>query len=163
MTVSATIAGVEYDVFPGSLQPENRVDDRDTLTLNVLDDAGTALFQKFQPIVVTDSILGTIFTGIINTPTMQQILWPATKKIWQLQCVDQAYRLDKELSNWTYKNQYAGTILAHQLQTYSAADHVSAEFALRWEELYTAWQQGTLSGTTATTNTSTGNVGAGDL
>ena len=163
MSVTATIGGVEYGVIPGSIQPENRVDDRDTLTISVLDTAGTTLFQKYQPVVVTDSILGTIFTGIISTPTMQQILWPANQKIWQLQCVDQAYRLDKELSNWTYKDQYAGTILAHQLQTYSAADHVSAAFALRWEELYTSWQQGTLSGTTATTNTSTGNSGAGDL
>ena len=163
MSVTATIGGVEYGVIPGSIQPENRVDDRDTLTLNVLDVAGTTLFQKYQPVVLTDSILGTIFTGIINTPTMQQILWPANQKIWQLQCVDQAYRLDKELSNWTYKDQYGGTILAHQLQTYSAADHVSAEFALRWEELLSAWQQGTLSGTLATTNTSTGNPGSGDL
>lgn len=163
MTVTATIAGVSYGIMTNSIQPENRVDDRDTLTISVLDTAGTALFQKYQPVVLTDSILGTIFTGIINTPTMQQILWPANQKIWQLQCVDQAYRLDKELSNWTYKDQYAGTILAHQLQTYSAADHVSAAFALRWEELMSAWAQGTLSGTTATNNTSTGNVGAGDL
>ena len=49
MSLSATIAGVEYGVYETTLKITHQVDQQDTFSLDILDTSGTAVFTKFQP------------------------------------------------------------------------------------------------------------------
>ena len=163
MSLTATIAGVSVDLKQGALSRPDRIDEHTTCTVTVVDTAGTALYQKGQPIVITDSILGTIFTGFVNQPQATK-LYPNAGLLWNLTCIGKGdYLAAKRTSNRTYANQYAGTIAVDQVQRYLSAEGVTAKAALRWDEMQTDWAAGTLTGTTATTNAGDGNPGDGDL
>ncbi len=161
MSIIATIGSTQI-VLEGSPNLQDRIDQRTQFSLTVIDQVGTALFEKGQPVTITDSILGVLFTGFVNQPSCQ-LLYPSTQKLWTLACVDNTSLLDNPTSNKTYTNQFAGTIVVDQIQRYAAADGVTCAAALRWDQQLTEWQQGTLSGTIAATNATDGNPGDGDL
>lgn len=166
-TLTITISGNAVQVIEGSLQLKSRVDDKDSCTFTVRDDSGTAAYSKGQPVVVTDSVLGKLFTGFINKPTATN-LYPNATNLWSMDCVNQFYVAAKKATQpkkrgGKHKNQPAGAIAANQIQQYLEPDGVSGNFGLDWSELQTDWQSGVLTGTTGATNTSTGNPGAGDL
>lgn len=162
MSTTATVNGTVYPVQENTLKWSDKIDERSTLTLNILDSSGTATFTKYDPITVVDSVLGTIFDGIVNQPQVTR-LWPSTTCNWQLNCVDPTYRLDKIISGQTYTNQYACTIFGDQITRYGAAESISAPLAMRWDQRLTEWQQGTLTNVVASTNAGDGNTGDGDL
>lgn len=163
MSLTVTVAGVVYDVAETSITLSDKIDEQSTIRINVYDFDGTVTFQKYDSILVEDSAHGVLFRGIVNQPQLTQMYYPSNKKNWELDCIDETYRLSKITSDKNYANQYAGIIAADQIQRYGDAEGISGAFALRWDELESEWQQGTLSGTTVTTNASDGNVGDGDL
>lgn len=161
MSLTVLIAGNTVDVQ--SIQRPDKIDQHTTLTITVIDSSGTAFYQRGQPITVTDSILGTIFTGYVAQPQMR-VLYPSPQKLWTLVCTQRGdYLAAKRTSNKIYSNQFAGTIFIDQIQRYLSAEGITAKAALRWDELQTDWAAGTLSNTIATTNATDGNPGDGDL
>jgi hypothetical protein len=161
MSLSCTIANVSVDVQ--SISRPDPIDQKTICTITVLDSVGTAFYQRGMPVTITDSILGSIFTGYVHSPKMVP-LYPNVNKLWTIDCVQRGdYLANKRTSNKTYANQFAGTIAVDQVQRNGATEGLSANAALRWDELETDWQAGTLTNTLATTNATDGNPGDGDL
>lgn len=170
-TLTVKISGVSQQIIDNSLKIRSRVDDKDSCVFTVRDDTGTLAFTKGQPVSVDDSVLGNLFKGFINKPTCTN-LYPNATNLWSMDCVNQFYVAAKKATSTTgtrrhrggkHKNQHSGAIVANQIQEYLAPEGVSGNFGLDWSELQTDWQMGTQTGVAATTNTSTGNEGAGDL
>lgn len=146
-----------------SIQRPDRIDEHTTLTITIRDDAGTALYEKGNPISVTDSILGNLFTGYVSQPHMEN-LYPNVTNLWTLACLQEGdYLAAKRTSNWAYANQQAGVIAVHQIQEFGSAEGLVVHAALRWDEKQTDWASGTLTNCAATTNATNGNPGGGDL
>lgn len=162
MAMTATIAGAPVTVMNTSPNLDDRIEERTRFSFTVIDLAGTATYSKGQPVEITDSILGTVFTGFVNQPKAT-LLYPNPARMWAIDCVDETWLADKRTSNKIYKNQFAGTIAVDQIQRYGSADGLTCNAALRWDELETDWTAGTLSNTAATTNATDGNAGDGDL
>jgi hypothetical protein len=139
------------------------IDQKTICTITVIDAAGTAFYERGQPVLITDSILGTVFTGVVHSPQMT-LLYPSVEKTWVIDCVQRGdYLSGKRTSNRSYANQYGGTIVVDQIQRYGEEEGLAANAALRWDEAQGDWTSGTLANTVATVNASNGNVGAGDL
>ncbi|BCL83168.1 hypothetical protein ccbrp13_56330 [Ktedonobacteria bacterium brp13] len=161
MSLTASIAGVLVGVQ--SISRPDQIDQKTTCTITVIDSAGTAFFERGQPVTITDSILGTVFTGFVHNPQMT-LLYPSVEKMWTIDCIQKGdYLSAKRTSNKTYNNQYSGTVVVDQIQRYGASEGLLANAALRWDELEADWASGTLSNTVATTNATDGNPGDGDL
>lgn len=169
--LTVKISGTAVSIQENSLKITSRVDDKDSCQFIVLDSTGTAAYTKGQPVRVTDSQLGLLFSGYINKPTATNA-YPNATNYWSIDCVNKFVLLAKRSSSNTTKkkhrggkhvNQHAGTIAANQIKEYVEPEGVTGNFGLDWSELQTDWQSGTLTSVAATTNTSTGNEGAGDL
>jgi hypothetical protein len=161
MSLSATIAGNSVSV--SAISRPDLIDQKTICTITVIDAAGTAFYERGQPVVVTDSILGTIFEGVVHSPAMT-LMYPSVSKSWSIDCVQRGdYLSGKRTSNRSYNNQYAGTVVVDQVQRYGSAEGLAANAALRWDETQGDWTSGTLTNTVGTTHASNGNAGAGDL
>lgn len=162
--LTATIASVGYAIQNNSLKFSDKVNQRSTCSFTLVDAAGTASFSKGQPVVISDSVLGTLFSGFVNKPKAN-VLYPNASRRWTIDCLDQIWCADKVVSDIVYNNQPASVILCDQLQTILAAEGVTGAYALDYEHYETDWAAGgaTLSGVVATANTGDGNVGDGDL
>lgn len=169
--VIVTIAGSTVTIRESTLNIKKRVDDKDTATFTIVDSTGTLAFSKGQTVSIDDAVLGNLFTGYINKPTATN-LYPNATNEWSVDCVNKFYVAAKKSTANTptkkhrggkHKNQQSGAIVANQIKEFLAPDGVTGNFGLDWSELQTDWQTGTQSGVVATTNTSTGNEGAGDL
>lgn len=169
--LTVKISGTTVTIAENSLKITSRVDDKDSCQFTVIDSSGTAAYTKGQPVRVTDSQLGLLFSGYINKPTATNA-YPNATNYWSIDCVNKFVVLAKRTSSNTTKkkhrggkhtNQHAGTIAANQIKEYVEPEGVTGNFGLDWSELQTDWQSGTLTSVAATTNTSTGNEGAGDL
>lgn len=171
-TLTVLVGGSPVDVIDSSLQITSRVDDKDKCTFTLKDDSGTLAFQKGQTVKVSDSALGTLFSGYINKPTCTN-LFPNPTNLWSVDCVNHFYVAAKKATSQPHTGrrrrggkhtrQHSGTIAALQIKEYLEPSGVSGNFGLDWTELQTDWQAGTLSGATAATNLTTGNLGAGNL
>lgn len=172
-TCTVTISGSSVTLQEGSLQITSRVDDKDKATFTVIDSSGTLAFNRGQPVRITDSVQGLLFSGYINKPTATN-LYPSATNMWSMDCVNKFVTAAKKAAKPTsstgkrhkggkHKNQHSGTIVANQIKEYVEPEGVTGNFGLDWTELQSDWQSGTLSGVVGAANTSTGNVGAGDL
>jgi hypothetical protein len=173
MTLTVTIAGSARVLQEGTLSIKHRVDDKDTAQFTVRDDSGTLAFSKGQTVSIVDNSLPNpnLFSGYLNKPTCTN-LFPNATNLWSMDCVSQFYVAAKKSTTTTkakpkrggkHVKQQSGAIVANQIQQYLAPDGIVGNFGLDWSELQTDWQTGIQSGVVAATNTSTGNVGAGDL
>lgn len=166
-TITITISGTTTSIDRDTLQIVSRVDDHDQCTFSLVDDTGTKVYQRGQPVTVVDSTLGTLFSGYISKPNMVN-LYPNAANRWTVTCIDQFYLLAKNASKKRYKKldstgYKAGAIAADQIQRYLASDGVTGNFALRWDETQSDWSAGTLTNVTAATNLTSGNPSGGDL
>lgn len=166
MTLSITISGGAVTPLEGTLQINQRVDDKDSCSFSLDDASGTLTYQQGQPVVVTDSVQGTLFSGFIYKPTAVKLV-PNAHQRWNIQCRNQWYHATKKASKKRYKKRSgsykAGAIVANQIQQYLAPDGVQGNFSLSWTEQQSEWQSATLSGVTAATNLTNGNPNGGNL
>lgn len=162
MSLTATIGNNNINLFEGTWKMSDKIDQQGQCNFTIIDTTGLASFSKYQPVVVTDSITGVIFDGIVDKAKATK-LYPNAHRMWSITCTDETYLLSKRTSRKQYKAQFAGTIVADQIQRYGASEGVTGAFALDWDEQFVDWQAGILSGTTATTNASNNNPGDGDL
>lgn len=163
-TLTITIAGTAVPVKESSLKISGKIDQRTTCTFSVMDANGAYAFSKGQPVVVSDSVLGTLFTGYINKPKAINY-YPSAYLQWDVDCVDQMWLADKRTSNSIYGNQQAAVILCDQLENIVSAEGVTGAYALDYNHFLTDWTAGssTLNNVVAAMTSGDGNVGDGDL
>jgi hypothetical protein len=142
----------------GSLSIADTLDQRSTCTFVVIDPTGTQHYQPGQPVLVTDSVNGLLFSGYIDN-SQERNLYPQPHILSTIQCIDQHYLADKRVVQKNYANQYAGDIAADLLHTYLAAEGVNlSNLASRSDHYQADWGQGTLSGVVAASNVNDGNL-----
>src|SRR5258708_15502186 len=163
--VVITIGGNQVVFDEDTFQLKLKLDERWRFQFTVLDYAGTQQFSYRQQVVVTDAKLGILFAGFVADVKQDKTNITANNPgiEHQIDCIDNRGLVDKRTSNWFYANQQAGVIAVHQWQKYLMAEGITAAAALRWDEQFTDWQQGTLTNTVATTNAYDSNPGDGDL
>lgn len=160
--ITTTIAGNEAQLLNHRMDLQDRIDEQTTLTIGVYDPDGTLTLTQHQPITIVDDTAGTLYAGYIDD-WAATLLYPQPARIWSLTCSDQTKLLSRHTSKKRYGSHATGLIAVDQVQRYASDDGMVCHAALRWDELLSDWEAGTLSGTVATSNASNGNEGGGDL
>ncbi len=163
-TLTITVSGTPIAFIQDSLKISQKINTRTSCTFTILDTLGTAVYVKGQPVVVSDSVLGVLFSGFVNKPVAIN-LYPNPHRLLTIDCLDQVWLADKRVSNTIYNNQQAAVIVCDQTQTILSQEGVTGAYALDYNHYETDWAAGgaSLSGVVATANTGDGNVGDGDL
>lgn len=153
-----TVAGTSYTAKDdNSFKIRDRQNERSQYDFTLTDTTGTATFSKGQKVVVTDSTLGTLFTGVIHTAKPLNLI-PQPYVDWSINCTDLHYDADKRTINKNYTNQYAGTITMDMHAKVLAAEGITSNSSYRLDTTNTDFNAGTLTSVVGTLN-----VGDGDL
>lgn len=151
--LTLTIAGTTYPILnDGNFKLSSKVDQTSELDVTVLDTGSTYSFSKGQQVTLSDTLQGTLFTGYVSTNQITHAPGTSSVRFHQLVCTDNHFIAMKRTTNKTYKNQYAGVVVAGMVNDVLAAEGVTANYAIRDDNTQTEFAQGTLSGTTATSN-----------
>ncbi len=155
--VTVSISGTSVQVLEGSFEIDDQINAVSTCMFTVRDDTGLAMYVKGQPVSVTDSVKGVLFTGYIATVDRENKR-PNALIFSKIACTDQhQLAANRTYSGPEYMNEYAGVIACDQLNTL-APEGITAQYASKRETTQTQFATGTLSNTLATDN-----VGTGDL
>lgn len=131
------------------------LDQRSILTLTGEDVNGTLSYQRGQPVMFSDHDLGLLYTGYVNSDKVSK---PAAGGAAQLEhmltMMDHHYDADKRANVANYLNWTAGDMVCDFIQSTLSQEGITGAFALESDYTPTAFSQGTLSGTVATTTTS---------
>lgn len=138
MSITVTINGSAVSVMERSLKISSKVNQRASPSFTVYDAAGTALYKKGMPVVITDSGLGVLFEGYVDAAKASN-LYPQAANKWQITCKDMIWLADKRVSNSLYANQYTGMIACDQVQTILSQEGVWGAFALDYNHQLTDW------------------------
>lgn len=157
MTLTVTIATNPVTLQEGSLELDLQINSRSTCKFNVVDSTGVLHILNGQQLTVTDSILGLLFAGFIDT-SEEDNQSPSSTNIIQVTAKDNHYLADKRLALADYTNMLAGDIVTDLLATVLSAEGVTSGYAYRSDRTQTAFAQGTLSGTTAQDNITPGDL-----
>ena len=156
MSITATINGSSVSVKDSSFKATNQIQQRSTASF-IVEDAGSNHYTNGMPVVVSDSILGTLFAGFIDSDDENNLLPNANNEI-TIQCKDYHYLADKRRVTSDYSNMLSGDITLDLLSNYLVTEGVTAPYAYRSDASQANWGQGTLSGTTATNNIAPGDL-----
>lgn len=159
MTIAqtVTISGSTVSVLETMLKPKYTLDQRKIVSFTVRDDTGTLLIQIGQPVTITDSVSGLLFSGYVNDAMMTNLFPNATNTI-AVQCVDNKSLADAIYAKKDYVEEYGGDIACDLVANYLSSKGVTAAFALRRDTTLSQFGQGTLSSVIGANN-----VGDGDL
>src|SRR5258708_644685 len=152
--VVITIGGSQVVFDEDTFQLKLKLDERWRVQFTVLDYTGAQPISDPQQVSWTEATVGVLFVEFFADVKQDKTNITANNPgiEHQIDCIDNRGLVDKRTSNWFYANQQAGVIAVHQWQKYLAAEGITAAAALRWDEQFTDWQQGTLTNTVATTN-----------
>ena len=163
-SLSVKIAGVEYaTIIPdakGNINgnpfvQNDKIEERSTCQFTIYDANGTYSFKKGQSVVVTDTIEGAIFTGIIQSVKRTTDVWPHVYH--EISCSDKTAIIDGKTSNKTYTNQYSGAIAVDQVKD-EWVNGITANFAVDTDTTQADFSAGNLNGTVAANNVGDGNL-----
>jgi hypothetical protein len=160
--LSCTIGGVAVLIKNGSFSVSGQIETRSTMTITIEDPIGTPSFQPRQPVVLSDSVQGILFSGYVSTSKPNRVApstagaSPTIEHI--VTVINNHYRADKQANQQNYANAYAGDIALDFWRRALQAEGVVANAAIRRDATVADFNQGILSGTVATSN-----VGDGDL
>lgn len=159
-TLTITIAGTQIIFAEDSFKLSPKLDERWRCQFTVLDYTGTSFYDQEELVVVTDSVLGTLFTGYIADVKQDKSNTLSSAAIeHQIDCIDNRHKADKRTSNILYSDPtYAGKIVTDMVSTVLAAEGVVAYYATQETATKADWAAGTLTNVSATNN-----VGDGDL
>lgn len=99
------VAGVEINsvavqIVKGSLNIDNRIEERSTASFTVEDIAGTGVYQQGQEVQIYDPDVTLIFSGVIDKPdTTRQA--PSGELLHPIRCADNHYFADKRLAAYS--------------------------------------------------------------
>lgn len=152
-TLTLTIAGVPYPILnDGSFKLITKIDETSELDLTILDVNSVWIFSKGQQVTLTDTLQGTLFTGFVSTSEITKLPGASSVRYHQLVCIDNHFIALKRTTNKTYTNQYAGVVVAGMINDVLALEGVTANYAIDEDSTQANFAQGTLSGTSATSN-----------
>lgn len=152
-TLTLTIAGTTYDILnDGNFKLITKIDESSELDLTIRDNNSAFLFQKGQQVTLTDTLQGTLFKGYVSTSEITKAPGPSSLRYHQLVCIDNHFIALKRTTNKTYTNQYAGVVVAGMVNDVLALEGVTANYAIREDDTQAGFAQGTLAGTSATSN-----------
>lgn len=162
--LTVTVASTGVAIANNTWKLSDKIDQVSSLNFTIVDSTGANTYSKGQPVVASDSVYGTLFTGYLNKPKANN-LYPNTTRKWACDCTDQTWLAAKRQSTSVYNQQQAAVILCDQLQHILAVENLTGQYALDYNHFETDWAAGgaTLSNVVATTNNGDGNVGDGDL
>src|SRR5712692_5305025 len=89
-----TITGTTTYIREGTFELDDQIDQRTTCKFTVFDATGTQHYTKGQPVVVSDSVLGVLFTGFVNG-SAETNLYPNPGIESQIDCIDNHSLADK--------------------------------------------------------------------
>jgi len=136
----------------------NALDERQRLKIDAIDYTGTLHFQKGAQVLVTDPLLGTIYSGYLYTDK-EVPMYPSGAIVHSLDCVDQHYLADKRTATYTITTPLAaGVHVVKQWHDVLAAEGVNANAAYRLDTTQTDFNQGVLSNVIGTLNVGDGNL-----
>lgn len=151
LTFTIQIAGTTYDIKEGAIDFHPQIEQRTKLTFTVLDPSNAFTFQKGQQITLTDSASTISFTGTISTSIKYRV-GTGNFRQHDIDCNDLHQVADERTTNRIYNGQYAGVIMAGMANDVLSGDGVTANYAIREDNTQAEFGQGTLSGTSATSN-----------
>lgn len=158
MSASITIGGVPYIMDESTYDQLNTVSERQRLKVNVFDYAGTTHFVKGEQVVVTDPVLGVVFTGYIYTDKEIPI-YPSSGIIHQLDCIDLHYVTDKRSVTKKYTAPiYAGVIIVEQIALILEGEGLAQNYAYHLDSTQADFSQGNLINTISATSLGNGDV-----
>lgn len=159
-TISCTIGGSAVNILEQSFKIDNPLDARGVLSFTVVDSAGTANFTRGLPVIFSDSVAGTLYTGAVahSQPKKQSPDPNNPTLLHTVTCMDNHYLADKVANYQNYTGWLAGNIVLDFLNRGLGAEGVIANYAYSRDTTQSDFMQGIFSNTVAT-----GNVGDGDL
>lgn len=149
--LTASIAGTIYPVLNTTYGLDDKVDERSAVRLSFYDPNASYAFQFGQPVMITDTLEGIKFTGFVMKPVTTKYDGQAALN-WTVDCADNEFLAGKKTSNRIITNQFAGVAAASMVNDHLSQDGVTANYALRDDNSQSDFNQGTLAGTTATSN-----------
>lgn len=127
MSFAVNIAGANYNALENKVMIQDRAESRSNAKIQIFDDkAGGSFFsfEPFQSVTITDTNGDTAFSGVILKP-VARLLSPTTR-IWDLQCTDNHYYVDKRIVARAYTNQTAGAIVNDLINNVFSAEGITA-------------------------------------
>ena len=117
-----TIGGTEVAIRSGTLEMEDSIDERSTLSFVVLDEDGDQEYSKGQPVYLIDE-LRAIFGGVVENvyTTVKQ---PSGYKLHEIECIDWHYLADKRVVAEAYEDTQPGVIVKAIVDDYLADEGV---------------------------------------
>ncbi len=155
--MTATIGGASVDILEQTWQLSDKVDEQSRCSFTVLDPTGNASFSKGQPVVLTDSVQGVLYKGYVNKPKAVKMP-PNAHRMWSIDCIDNVYLAMKRTSNKAYINQYAGTIVADQINSILSQEGITGAYAIDFDSTTAEWGDGTLTNVVPTSNVDDGDL-----
>src|SRR5579859_448081 len=158
MPATCLIGGVSYIMIEDQHDLTTNVDERGRFQCDVIDYSGTAHFTPRMQVVISDPVLGIIFSGYLNSDK-EVLEYPSGAILHTIDCVDPRYLADKRTYTRTYATPAsAGKIVIDQLHDVLSAEGVATNYALHFDTTPSDFTAGILSNTSGTAN-----VGDGDL
>jgi hypothetical protein len=150
-TLTITVNSVPIQAQQGSVSVEKLIDDAKTCKMVINDQSMTASYVKGQRVLVSDTILGKLFSGYIWTANPKRDT-DTTFGSWDVYCIDETYLAKKRLNYINYQNRMAGDMVVDMAWRYLQAEGVNIFYATRRETTMADFQQGNLSSVVATAN-----------
>lgn len=127
MSFEVQIGGVAYDALENKVKITDKAEARSNAKIQIFDDKAGGSFFSFEPyqsVQITDTNGDVAFKGVVLKP-VARLLSPTTR-IWDLQCTDNHYYVDKRIIARAYTNQTAGAIVRDLITNVFSAEGVSA-------------------------------------
>lgn len=148
--------GITLPIKDQSFTIADGLDQRSILTLTGEDVAGNLAFQRGMPVMLSDHDQGLLYAGAVNSDKDTKI--SADPTILQtehaLTFMDAHYLADKRANQVDYSNLTAGDIACDFIDKKLSQEGVTGAYAIESDYSPTAFSQGTLTNTVATTTTS---------
>lgn len=157
MAASLTIGTTTYPsiaIIEDQYDQTDNLQERGGLQCDIIDYVGVH-FQRGEQVIVTDPVLGTIFSGFVDTDK-ERPLYPSGYIYHTINCMGMHYLADKRTYTATYSTSaLAGKIAVDILSNVLTIEGIVQNFAVRNDNDVTTWSEGNLSNVVATTNLTT--------
>jgi hypothetical protein len=149
-------SGSGISVRDQSFTLADAIDQRSILTLTGEDSNGSLSYQRGMPVMLSDHDAGLLYTGYVNSDKVSKPT--AGNSSAQLEhaltFMDHHYDADKRANTTNYLNWSAGDMVADFIAQTLSQEGITGAFALESDYSPATFGTGTLSGTVATTTTS---------
>lgn len=123
--MQVTIGGVAVAVRAGSLDIEDKIEERSSASFTVVSALGTH-YQKGQPVEIQDNSSTVIFAGFVEDSQEAVVGSPSARLQHSIRCADMHYLADKRIVATTYAMQTCGAIVADLIANWLTEEGISA-------------------------------------